>query len=78
MLVVGKVVRLTALGLGIGLLASFALMRAMSSLLYGLIGLDALTFLGLAALLGAAAGFAAYVPARRAVKVDPVVALRYE
>jgi len=70
--------KLTILGLAIGLFGAVAVMRVMSTLLFGIVRLDALTTVGVAALLASASALAAYVPARRATKVDPLVALRYE
>ena len=70
--------RLAAIGLGIGLVLSLALAKVLSSLLIGVSGYDVPTFILVPALLAAVALFASYLPARRATKVDPLVALRYE
>ena len=69
---------LVAIGLTIGLLASLAGTRLMSSLLFGVGATDLSTYALVVALLGGAAFLASYIPARRAMKVDPMVALRYE
>jgi putative ABC transport system permease protein len=66
------------LGLGIGVFASLALSRVLSSLLFGIGAGDPLTILGVTALLSSVAIGAAYIPARRATQVDPITALRYE
>jgi ABC-type antimicrobial peptide transport system permease subunit len=77
-LIVGHGARLTTLGLVIGLAAAWWLSRLMLSLLYGVGASDALTFVGVPLLLGVLGLAASWLPARRAAKVDPLVALRYE
>lgn len=77
-LVVGGGVRLVALGLAIGIAGALLLTRLMTDLLYGVRTTDPLTFVGVSAVLGAGSILACYVPARRATKIDPMVALRYE
>ena len=77
-LVVGHGMMLAACGVVLGILASFGLTRLMSSLLFGVGAVDAKVFLAAALVLGSAALVACLVPARRATRVDPIVALRYE
>jgi putative ABC transport system permease protein len=70
--------RLAVIGVVIGLLLSLAMARALSALLIGVSGYDATTFVVVSALLVLVALIACYLPARRATKIDPLVALRYE
>ena len=75
-LVVGKGLLLAGVGIAIGLAGAFALTRLLSSLLYGVNATDLLTFAGVTSLLAAVAIAASFIPAWRATRVDPVIALR--
>jgi predicted permease len=77
-MVVRRGLRLAGLGVAIGLVAALALTRLMQGVLYGVTPTDPLTFVGVAAALLAVAAFASWLPARRATRVDPLVALRAE
>jgi putative ABC transport system permease protein len=69
---------LALVGVVIGIIASFAFTRAIKSLLFNVSATDALTFLAVSLALASVALLACWIPARRATKVDPIVALRYE
>ena len=77
-LIVGHGLGLSLIGIGIGLAASFALTRLMKGLLFGVSATDPLTFIAISLLLILIGLLASWIPARRAIRVDPLVALRYE
>jgi putative ABC transport system permease protein len=77
-LIVGQGFKLTLIGVGMGIVGALMLTRFVSSLLYGVRPRDPATFLAVSLLLAGVALLASYIPARRATKVDPMVALRYE
>ena len=77
-MILGQTLKLTLIGVGLGLTGAFVLARFLASLLFGIGTYDPVTFLGVAVLLIGVALAASYIPARRAMRVDPIVALRCE
>jgi ABC-type antimicrobial peptide transport system permease subunit len=77
-IVLQRGVGLTVAGVGIGLPLAFGATRLLRSMLYGVSGVDPVTFVGIPLVLGAVAIAACWLPARRATRVDPVIALRSE
>jgi ABC-type antimicrobial peptide transport system permease subunit len=78
LLIVGQGLRMALIGIALGLAGAFALTRVLASLLLGIGATDSITFVSVAVLLIAVALLACYILARRAVRVDPLVALRQE
>ncbi|MBO0862396.1 MAG: FtsX-like permease family protein, partial [Chloracidobacterium sp.] len=77
-MVIGEGFKLTVVGLALGLAAAFALSRSITNQIFGVTATDPLTYAGAATLLTFVAMVACYIPARRAARVDPMVALRRE
>ena len=77
-MIVGNGLRLAGLGVAIGFAGAIALTRLMSGVLYGVTATDPLTFAGVAVSLLAVAGVASWIPAARATRVDPLIAMRAE
>jgi predicted permease len=77
-MIVGEGMRIALIGVGIGIVAALGLTRLITKLIFGVGANDPLTFIGVAVLLSGVALVACYIPARRAMRVDPIIALRYE
>jgi ABC-type antimicrobial peptide transport system permease subunit len=77
-MVFGQGMKLVGLGMALGLIGAFVVTRLLGSLLYGVGTTDPMTFGGVAVLLALVALTACYIPAQRAMKIDPMIALRYE
>jgi predicted permease len=77
-LILGRGMALVGIGMAVGLIGALALTRFLASMLYGVSANDPLTYMAVGLLLAGVASLASYIPARRAMRVDPMVALRYE
>jgi putative ABC transport system permease protein len=77
-IVIAQGLRLVGIGVALGIVSAVALTRLMSSLLFDVSALDPVTFVGVTLLLTSVSLAACYIPARRAMRVDPMIALRYE
>jgi putative ABC transport system permease protein len=77
-LVLGEGMRITLVGVGIGIVAALGLTRLITKMIFGVGATDPITFASVAILLTGVALLACYIPARRAMRVDPIIALRYE
>jgi putative ABC transport system permease protein len=77
-MVIGQGMRLALTGIMVGLASAFVVSRALTSLLFGTSGADSLVYAGVSLLMVLVALAACYLPARRAARVDPMIALHYE
>jgi putative ABC transport system permease protein len=77
-LMLGDGMKMTLIGVAIGVLAALLVTRLMQNMLFGVSAADPLTFAAVAVILSGVALLACYLPTRRAMRVDPIVALRYE